>query len=55
VFCQCEEKGKEKGKCVGCFVTMLLVVVKVVVFMMCVPVLVVTFPFFPVFIAMIGM
>ena len=55
VFCQCEEKGKEKGKCVGCFVTMLLVVVKVIVFVICVPVLLVTFPFFPVFIAMIGM
>lgn len=55
VLCQCEEKGKDKGKCVGCFVTMLLVVVKVIVFVMCVPVLLVMFPFFPVFIAMIGM
>ena len=48
VLCQCEEKGKDKGKCVGCFVTMLLVVVKVIVFVMCVPVLLVMFPFFPV-------
>ena len=55
MFCQCEQKGKEKGKCIGCFVTTLLVVIKVIVFVMCVPLLLVTFPFFPVFIAMIGM
>ena len=55
VLCQCEQKGKQKGKCVGCLVTTLLIGIKVSVFVMCVPFLLVTFPFFPVFIAMIGM
>lgn len=54
MFCNCGTLNNNKGKCIRCIITTLLLIIQIIICCICFPFILISFPYFPVFIAMFG-